>query len=121
LKNDLNITKTNGDLANWAQQGVLLLNTALTYAPNHPELMKLWEPFIIDVIKWIDEQNWNVVFILWGKHAQKFIPYIHNNQEHIILSGHPSFASVHKQFFNTKPFSKTNDLLLKLKQTPIKW
>jgi uracil-DNA glycosylase len=121
LKNDLNITRTNGDLSDWAGQGVLLLNSSLTFSKNNQNFLKLWEPFTREIIQYIDANINGVVFILWGNFAKSFTPLIKNNRSYIVASGHPSFASSHKQFFNTKPFSKTNEFLAKLSKSPIKW
>lgn len=122
LKNDLRIDRNNGDLSDWAKQGVLLLNTSLTFCKKNQELgKKSWEPFTTDLIKWIDKINSNIIFILWGGEANKFSKYIVNNKKNIISSGHPSFANAHGKFFGTKPFSKCNSLLIKMNKKPILW
>ncbi|MDR3257429.1 MAG: uracil-DNA glycosylase [Mycoplasmataceae bacterium] len=121
LRNDLNVVRINGDLSDWAKQGVLLLNSALTFSKDQPNFLKLWEPFTKEIIQYIDTNVNGIVFILWGNFAKSFIPLIKNNQSYIISSGHPSFAASHKQFFNTKPFSKTNNILEKLHKSIIKW
>jgi uracil-DNA glycosylase len=117
----LNITRQNGDLTDWAEQGVLLLNSALTFSKSVPNFLSLWKPFIEFLIKYIDEHLNGVVFILWGKFAKQYLPLIKNNINYVIQSGHPSFANIHGQFFNTKPFSKTNNILKSLNKTIIKW
>ncbi|MDR0986037.1 MAG: uracil-DNA glycosylase [Mycoplasmataceae bacterium] len=121
LKNDLGINRINGDLSDWAKQGVLLLNTSLTFNKHKPELIKFWQPFIEDVIQYIDNLVKGVVFILWGNYAKAYLPLIKNNSQYVISSGHPSFAGVHGKFFNTKPFSKCNLILESINKTPIKW
>jgi uracil-DNA glycosylase len=121
LKTDLGIIRNNGDLSDWANQGVLLLNSALTFSRQQPNFLSLWKPFTQNIIEYIDSNVSGVVFILWGNFAKQYESLIKNNHSYIIKSGHPSFAASHKQFFNTKPFSKTNDLLKQLNKTPINW
>jgi uracil-DNA glycosylase len=121
LKNDLNIIRTNGDLSDWANQGILLLNSALTYCRERTDFLSLWKPFTQNIIQFIDSHIQGVVFILWGNFAKQYEPLIKNNKDYIIKSGHPSFAASHRQFFNTKPFSKTNTLLKQLNKVAIDW
>ncbi|MDR0739549.1 MAG: uracil-DNA glycosylase [Mycoplasmataceae bacterium] len=121
LQTDLKINRSMGNLEDWAKQGVLLLNTALTFSKSNSNFMSLWRPFTENIIKYIDQNIDGVVFVLWGNFAKQFEFLIKNNARYIIKSGHPSFANIHKLFFNTKPFSKTNRLLEQLKRKPINW
>ncbi|HAX03988.1 MAG: uracil-DNA glycosylase [Tenericutes bacterium GWC2_34_14] len=121
---DLNLPyPTTGNLSSWAKQGVLLLNTVLTVVAHQPmsHQKKGWETFTLEVVKKINEKQNPVVFILWGAHAQSFIPYI-NSQKHFILKApHPSPLSSHRGFFGSKPFSKTNHFLISKGIEPIDW
>ena len=123
LKNDLNCyIPNNGNLTKWAKQGVLLLNDILT-VEEHKALShknKGWEIFTLEIIKKLNEKEKPLVFILWGNNAIKKEKYI-NNKHLIIKSTHPSPLSVNKGFFNSKPFSKTNDFLIKNNLKPIDW
>ena len=123
LKNDLNCyIPNNGNLTKWAKQGVLLLNDILT-VEEHKALShknKGWEIFTLEIIKKLNEKEKPLVFILWGNNANKKEKYI-NNKHLIIKSAHPSPLSVNKGFFNSKPFSKTNDFLIKNNLKPIDW
>ena len=123
LKNDLNCyIPNNGNLTKWAKQGVLLLNDILT-VEEHKALShknKGWEIFTLEIIKKLNEKEKPLVFILWGNNAIKKEKYI-NNKHLIIKSAHPSPLSVNKGFFNSKPFSKTNDFLIKNNLKPIDW
>jgi uracil-DNA glycosylase len=121
LKDDLQIVRTNGDLADWAKQGVLLLNSALTFSRQPLNFLSLWQPFTQNIIQLLDQQINGLVFVLWGNYAKQYASLIKRNQAYIIKSGHPSFAAVHHQFFNTKPFSKVDTLLKQLHKTPINW
>ncbi len=121
-----------GDLTHWAKQGVLLLNTALSVrlgeANSHAQLG--WKSLVIEIIQKLSQQP-NLVWMLWGGHAQSMEEYIHNPDQHLILkSSHPSGLGVYKteQPFiypgNQKScghFSKANTWLTIQKQTPIQW
>lgn len=112
----------NGDLTNWAIQGVLLLNTVLTVRENKPNSHKGigWELFTDTIIKKLSEREAPMVFILWGNEAQKKAKLITSNH-YIITSPHPSPLSAYRGFFGSKPFSKTNNFLKKAGNEPIDW
>ena len=88
----------SGDLSHWANQGVLLLNTALSVrlseANSHAQLG--WKSLVIEIIQKLSQQP-NLVWMLWGGHAQSMEEYIHNPDQHLILkSSHPSGLGVYK-------------------------
>jgi uracil-DNA glycosylase len=114
----------SGDLTEWAEQGVLLLNATLTVrasmAGSHQK--KGWEQFTDNVIQKISQQKSGVVFILWGSYAQSKSVLIDEKKHLIIKSIHPSPLSVNRGgFYGSKPFSKANDYLQKEGETPIDW
>ncbi|MDV2860257.1 uracil-DNA glycosylase [Psychrobacter sp. CAM01] len=114
----------HGDLTYWAQQGVLLLNSALTVREGEPNSHQNqgWEQFTDAVIDVVNEQTEHTVFILWGSKAQKKGKYIHADKHLILTAVHPSpLAANRGGFFGTKPFSKTNDYLRQHGRTPIDW
>lgn len=124
LQDDLKIPpKDNGDLTNWALQGVLLLNSVLTVekdkAASHRGLG--WEAMTDYIIKVLNTKNEPVVFILWGNFAKAKAKLITNPNHYIIMSPHPSPLSAYSGFFGSKPFSKTNEYLKKMGITPIDW
>lgn len=123
LKSDLNIERTDTDLSDWAKQGVFLLNTVLTVekdkANSHKDIG--WEIFTDYVIKQINDRLDNVVFILWGRQARDKKKYITNPNHYIIESAHPSPLSAYNGFFESKPFSKTNEYLEKHNKKKINW
>ncbi len=112
-----------GNLTKWAKQGVLLLNTVLTVEIHQPLSHQNhgWETFTLEVVKKVNEKQQPVVFILWGSHAQKLIPYIDTSRHLIIKSVHPSPLSASRGFFGSKPFSKTNQFLEDHGIKPIDW
>ena len=124
LYNDLKITPhTDGDLTKWAKEGVLLLNAVLTVEKDKPASHRNlgWELFTDYIIKALNQKQDPVVFILWGNFAKDKKKYITNPKHLVITSTHPSPFSAHNGFFGSKPFSKTNEFLIKNKIKPIDW
>ena len=125
LYDDLGIEKdmTNGDLFPWVKQGVMLLNTGLTVEKDKPNSHKDlgWHTFTDEVIRKLNERDKPVVFILWGNNARAKKDLITNHNHLVIESAHPSPFSARNGFFGSKPFSKTNNFLIKNNITPIKW
>jgi uracil-DNA glycosylase len=117
------ITPKHGDLTNWAEQGVLLLNASLTVRAGMPgsHQKKGWETFTDTVIKTVSDKKEGIVFILWGAFAQAKAELIDTTKHHIIKSPHPSPFSADRGFFGSKPFSKTNEILVKEGKKPIDW
>jgi uracil-DNA glycosylase len=113
----------HGDLTEWAKQGVLLLNATLTVRDSSPasHQKKGWEEFTDKVIKTISDKKEGIVFILWGAYAQAKAELIDKTKHFIIKSPHPSPFSADRGFFGSKPFSKTNDILIKEGRKPIDW
>ncbi len=125
LQNDLGTPyPTNGDLSNWARQGVLLLNATLTVrkglANSHQQIG--WQKFTDAVIKKLSSEREGIVFLLWGGFAQKKVALIDTTKHHVLKCGHPSPLSANKgHWFGNKHFSKTNELLKQMKKLPINW
>lgn len=113
----------NGTLTKWAQQGVLLLNTALTVrahqANSHAKCGWAW--FTDNVIQLISEKKEHVVFLLWGGNARSKKPLIDTSKHCILESVHPSPLSAYNGFFGCKHFSKTNEYLAQNGISPVDW
>ncbi|MEW5832424.1 MAG: uracil-DNA glycosylase [Campylobacterota bacterium] len=113
----------SGDLTHWAQEGVLLLNTLLTVrageAFSHKE--RGWERFTDRVIQTLSQRREHIVFILWGAPAGKKAALMDGNKHCILRAPHPSPLSAYRGFFGSKPFSRTNEYLIRNGITPIDW
>jgi uracil-DNA glycosylase len=114
---------TTGNLTKWAQQGVLLLNAALTVRANEPASHSKigWIDFTDEVIKIISNQKKEVVFLLWGNFAQQKQILIDATKHKILKAAHPSPLSAHNGFFGCKHFSSTNQYLTEKNKNPIDW
>ena len=123
LKSDLDINRTKTDLTDWADQGVLLLNSILTVLKDTPlsHKNKGWEVFTDKIIEKLGEREKPMVFILWGSYARSKKELIKNKKHLIIESAHPSPLSARRGFFGSKPFSRTNEFLKENGMNEIKW
>lgn len=103
----------HGYLVEWAKQGVLLLNTVLTVEQGraHSHANIGWEQFTDKVITQLNQHRKNVVFLLWGSHAQRKGQFIDRSRHKVLTSVHPSPLSAHRGFFGCRHFSQTNDYL----------
>jgi uracil-DNA glycosylase len=123
LQNDIGMPMPNhGNLENWAQRGVFLLNAALTVRAAEPNShAKIgWHEFTNRVIEKISEQKKNVVFLLWGKFAQEKQELVDQKKHLVLKAAHPSPYSADK-FFGCRHFSKTNEYLVHNKIDPVDW
>jgi len=119
LNDDLVIERSNGDLSDWANQGVLLLNRSLTVEPgksdSHSNLG--WQDFTEKIIQAAARNG--ALAILWGNEAQKVSNLFAD--EDVFKSAHPRPLSAYRGFFGSKPFSKVNNRLKEKGLIPIKW
>jgi uracil-DNA glycosylase len=123
LNSDLGIVRSGNELTDWAKQGVLLLNSVLTVVKDTPlsHKGKGWEIFTDNIIRYLNDRNEPIVFILWGSYARSKKELITNKKHFIIESAHPSPLSASRGFFGSRPFSRANDFLVKNGISPIKW
>src|SRR5262249_35860961 len=112
-----------GNLTEWAQQGVFLLNAVLTVRAGEAASHKNqgWEKFTDVVIGRLSARPSPLVFVLWGGYAKKKRMLI-DESRHIVIEGiHPSPLSANGGFFGSRPFSQVNNALAKLGREPIEW
>lgn len=123
LKSDLDIERESNDLTDWANQGILLLNSILTVVKDSPlsHKDKGWEIFTDEIIRKLNNRKKPIVFILWGNYARSKKNLITNKNHFIIESAHPSPLSASRGFFGSKPFSKANDFLEKNNIEKVRW
>lgn len=116
------ITK-DGCLDSWVQQGVFLLNTVLTVEESkaHSHKNKGWEIFTDRVIKLISQREKPLVFLLWGKAAEKKAELIDESKHLILRSAHPSPLSASRGFFDNGHFLKANKFLKENNLAEINW
>ncbi len=125
IQMDLGIPPAHhGELTHWAEQGVLLLNSVLTVqagnAASHQG--RGWEQFTDEVVKVLNDQCENLVFLLWGSYAQRKGQMIDADKHLVLKATHPSpMAANRGGFFGCRHFSQTNAWLEKHGQMPIDW
>ncbi|MEZ0068467.1 uracil-DNA glycosylase [Streptacidiphilus sp. MAP12-20] len=123
LASDIGVTAPkHGNLQEWADQGVLLLNAVLTVRAHEAgsHAGRGWEKFTDAVIKAVNARPEPVVFVLWGGYAKKKLPLIDTSRHTVVQSGHPSPLSA-RYFLGTKPFSQIDKALADVGQAPINW
>lgn len=124
LRDDLGcFIPNNGCLKPWAEQGVLLLNAVLTVRAHEANSHKGhgWEIFTDKIIRLLNDHERPLAFILWGRPARLKKNMITNPRHLIIESAHPSPLSASGGFFGSRPFSRVNQFLESVGETPINW
>ncbi|WP_432084172.1 uracil-DNA glycosylase [Streptomyces sp. WAC 04229] len=122
MHSDLGLPRpSNGDLTPWTQQGVMLLNRALTTAPRSPAAHrgKGWEEVTEQAIRALAARGKPLVSMLWGRDARNLRPLLGDLPA--IESAHPSPMSADRGFFGSRPFSRANDLLVGQGAQPVDW
>jgi len=115
--------RPEGNLEDWAQQGVFLLNSVLTVregaAASHRN--KGWETFTDSVLKALNKSKSPVVYMLWGAYAQKKAAFLDNKNHLVLQAPHPSPLSAYRGFLGSGHFEKANHFLVENGLEPIKW
>ena len=120
IASDTGQNRKRTSLHDWAAQGVLLLNTALTVPPGRPKAHARlgWDRLVRQILQKLDAQP--RAFVLWGGPAQQYAQHL--SEHHLIIkSPHPSPLSAHRGFFGSRPFSKVNRWLIDQGHKPINW
>lgn len=103
----------SGCLEKWAKQGVFLLNTVLTVeegnANSHSKCG--WQTFTDNVIRLLNKQENPIVFMLWGKQAEKKKELITSPKHLVLITSHPSPFSARRGFLGCNHFKKANEFL----------
>lgn len=111
----------HGDLTAWADQGVLLLNRVLTVGAGQAGSHRGWgwESVTELAIRTLVDRDRPLVAILWGKDAASLVPMLGDTPA--VVSAHPSPLSASRGFFGSRPFSRTDALLVRQGADPIDW
>lgn len=123
INNEYGVLRKEGNLEDWAKQGVLLLNSVLTVEENKPTSHSKigWEKFTDKVVDLIAQKEKPVVFLLWGNYAIEKAKNINNTTHLILKSNHPSPLSASRGFFGNEHFKKTNSFLKSNNLDEINW
>ena len=121
MQADIGAAPLHADLTGWVDQGVLLLNTALTVeagkAGAHAKLG--WDRLTCDVLARLSDAP--RAYLLWGAHAQKAARAVDPHANLKIETAHPSPLSARRGFFGSRPFSRTNAWLQDKGHRAITW
>lgn len=114
--------RQNGDLSDWAKQGVLLLNTVLTVKKGLPNSHKDygWERFTDAIIQKLNESSIPKIFLLWGNFAKQKQQIITNPIHYVLTAAHPS-PLARTGFIGCNHFIKANEILSSQNLPIIKW
>ena len=109
-------------LESWAKQGILMLNSALTVEMNKVgSHVMVWRPFIAKLLKNLSEYNTAIVYVLFGRQAQTFKPYINNMFNHIIEIEHPAYFARNGIKMPYQLFIDISNRVKGIYGVPIKW
>ncbi len=122
VERDCGPVNRSGSLVPWAQEGVLLLNTALTVIDRRPgSHLKAWTPFTDAVIKAVALRASPVMFMLWGRRAEAKRVLIGSGRHLVQVRSHPSGRSAYRNFKDTSPFGSANEALIAAGLPEIDW
>ena len=109
-------------LESWAKQGILMINSALTVEMNKiGSHVMLWRPFIASLLKKLSENDTGIIYVLFGKQAQTFKPYINKQFNTVLEENHPAyFARTGKAMPHTV-FEQISKLTKEMYGMPITW
>lgn len=106
----------------WARQGILMLNTALTVEANKPgSHTMIWRPFIIALLKHLSEYETGIIYVLFGKQAQTFKPYINSKLNDILEINHPAYYARVNERMPSELFTTISNKCKEKYGIPIKW
>lgn len=121
LEHEYGKSRTQTDLTDWCEQGVLMLNTALTTLEGKSAYhVKIWKGFMNEVIQYIGQNLQDKVYVLWGAHAQSFKPLLNINTNYVLTHSHPSPLS-RQPFVGNNHFKMCNEYLVSKNIAPICW
>lgn len=113
----------SGNLTHWAEQGVLLLNSVLTVEKSNAgsHAKQGWEIFTDNVIKHLNDNRSDIIFLLWGSYAHKKGKFIDVDKHTVLKSTHPSPLSAYRGFLGCDHFKEVNKILTTISKNKITW
>jgi uracil-DNA glycosylase len=122
---DEKATFETNDLKCWADQGVLLLNAALSVLEHKPgSLTAFWAPVVIDILNEVYLRNADAVFLSFGAHAEKIVNAVAMMSPYHVRCYHPAYIARRKMRgdqVKPNPFKEVNRMLEQSKRDPINW
>jgi uracil-DNA glycosylase len=109
-------------LVSWANQGILLINTALTVEAGKPgSHIEIWAPFTEKVFQKLNLINSGIIYCLWGKSAGEYAKYINQGSNYILSYTHPAYASYRGEIWDCNHFNAINVILKENNNLHINW
>jgi len=120
---DGNATSHDKDLTRWANQGILLLNTALTTTVSKSgQHFKIWQPFMAYLFDWLSWHAPGMIYIYTGKKAEEWSNAVSDANYKLVVT-HPASAAYNKQqVWDCKDvFNEANKIMHNLYGEEITW
>ena len=109
-------------LESWAKQGILMINSALTVEMNKiGSHVMLWRPFIASLLKKLSENDTGIIYVLFGKQAQTFKPYINKQFNTVLEENHPAYFARTGEAMPHTVFEQISKLTKGMYGMPITW
>lgn len=109
-------------LESWAKQGILMINSALTVEMNKiGSHVMLWRPFIASLLKKLSENKTGIIYVLFGKQAQTFKPYINKQFNTVLEENHPAYFARTGEAMPHTVFEQISKLTKGMYGMPITW
>lgn len=113
-------------LSNWVKQGVLLLNSCLTATLSKQDIGfshdDVWTFFMENLVYWLSRNTTEIVFMLWGKRAERFMKLLKGTDSVVIKSPFPLSRNMKgDSFIGSNVFIKCNTALSKIGKQQIVW
>ena len=109
-------------LESWAKQGILMINSALTVEMNKiGSHVMLWRPFIVSLLKNLSDNETGIIYVLFGKQAQTFKPYINKQLNTVLEENHPAYFARTGEAMPHTVFEQISKLTKGIYGIPITW
>ena len=117
-----NLINFDNSLESWAKQGILMINSALTVEMNKiGSHVMLWRPFIASLLKKLSENDTGIIYVLFGKQAQTFKPYINKQFNTVLEENHPAYFARTGEAMPHTVFEQISKLTKEMYGMPITW